>query len=138
MQHTFRATMVNPTHRRISDGVTGILRSFSDTVKINPPSAKVAAEGYEAISDTPASPEVPSEVSSWRAKAVLSIAGLLPQVEAALANIPGDAGIIARLAWENNAPLLRHGPTVTALAPQLGLNDEQVDALFIQSAQLEV
>jgi hypothetical protein len=81
---------------------------------------------------------VPREIANWRARAVLELAGLLPTVEAAISAMEGAPGIIVRTAWQSGAPLARKGPTVSALAPALGLTEEQVDAMFIQAAALEV
>ena len=81
---------------------------------------------------------VPKEIANWRAKAVLEIAGLLPTVEATLAAMPGEAGIVARSAWAAGAPFARNGPTVTTLSVALGLTGEQVDAMFRQAAAIAV
>jgi hypothetical protein len=83
-------------------------------------------------------PRIPREIDNWRARAVLDLAGLLEPVEAALGSLTGVEGVIARHAWESGAPLARHGATVVALAPALGLSDSQVDAMFIQADGLIV
>ena len=83
-------------------------------------------------------PQVPHEIANWRARAVLEIAGLLPTVEALIAAMEGEAGVVVRMAWERGSPLVRDGATVTALAAQLNLTSEQIDAMFIQAAALEV
>jgi hypothetical protein len=83
-------------------------------------------------------PRVPREIANWRARAVLELSGLLPSVEAALATMDGPEAIVVRHAWQSGAPLARKGPTVSALAPALGLTEEQVDSMFIQAASLEV
>lgn len=81
---------------------------------------------------------VPREIANWRARAVLELAGLLPAVEAAIQGMAGAEGVVVRNAWLAGAPLARAGATVTALAPALGLTDEQVDAMFIQADALDV
>ena len=81
---------------------------------------------------------VPREIANWRARAVLELAGLLPTVEAAISGMDGQAGTVVRNAWQSGAPLARHGPTVSALAPALGLTEAQVDAMFIQAEALSV
>jgi hypothetical protein len=70
--------------------------------------------------------------------AVLEIAGLLPTVDALIAGMEGDAGVVVRSAWDRGAPLVRDGQTVTSLAAALGLTGEQVDAMFTQAASLSV
>lgn len=81
---------------------------------------------------------IPSEIANWRARAVLELAGLLTTVDAAIAAMPGDAGIVVRHAWTSGAPLVRKGATVTSMSTLLGLTKEQVNALFVQAAALEV
>ena len=77
-------------------------------------------------------------IENWRAKAVLSLAGLLPAVEAALAAMPEPERTVALYAWNGGAPLDRHGSTVLAIATALALTDAQVDAMFAQAASFEV
>jgi hypothetical protein len=43
-----------------------------------------------------------------------------------------------KVLWGIASPLARHGPTVSALAAQLQLTDEQVDAMFLQAAAIIV
>lgn len=86
----------------------------------------------------PMPPRVPREIANWRARAVLELSGLLPTVEAAISGMTGPESIVVRHAWQSGAPLARRGPTVAALAPALGLSDEQVDSMFIQAAALAV
>jgi len=86
----------------------------------------------------PMPPRIPREIANWRARAVLEIAGLLPTVETAIAGMTGPDGVVVRNAWQSGAPLARRGPTVQALAPALGLSEEQVDLMFIQADALKV
>jgi hypothetical protein len=89
--------------------------------------------------DLPPPPvRIPREIANWRARAILDISGLLPSVEASLAAMTGEAGVVVRTAWQSGAPLARRGPTVSALAPALGLTEEQVDSMFIAAATLDV
>lgn len=112
-----------------------LTRYESDTVKIE----NLIRKGWVEVAEEPAAPAapvVPSEVPLWSFRAVLKIAGLQPQVEAILAAIPGNPGIVAREQWEFANFAVRNDPTVIALATQLGLTSEQVDAYFIQAAGL--
>lgn len=86
----------------------------------------------------PPPPRVPAEIANWRARAVLELQDLLAPVEQILAAMTGPEGVIVRHAWTSGAPLARHGPTVLALAPQLGLTDEQIDHMFRAAAALVV
>ena len=79
----------------------------------------------------PAPPRVPREVDLWQAKAVMSAQGLIPAVESAIAAMLEPQRTDVGFAWAGNARLPRHGPTVAALAPALGLTSDQVDAWFI-------
>lgn len=71
-------------------------------------------------------------VSRFQARAALHMAGLLEQVEAALA----DADPLARIAWADAQEFRRLSPTMTTLGAALGLTDTQIDALFDQAAQI--
>jgi hypothetical protein len=83
-------------------------------------------------------PRVPREIPNWRAKVILAQMGLLSTVEAAIAALPEPEHTVARLAWGGDAKLARSGKTVLSLAAALGLDDDQVDALFIAAEALEV
>jgi len=130
----------NGTHTRISDGKRGNLLDFPDTVQIFPESAALtSADGFELVPvPSPPPAPVPGEITNWRAKAVLGLAGMLTAVEAALDAMPEPNRTVALAAWNGGADLARNGPTVLALSATLGLTDAQVDDLFRQAAALEV
>jgi len=89
--------------------------------------------------ELPVSPaRVPREIELWQAKAVMFAMGLISQVEASIAAMPEPQRTVAQCAWSGNARLARRGPTVTALAPALGLTDAQLDSMFIQASELSV
>jgi hypothetical protein len=138
MKHTFQATDDHATYVRISDGIEGILHEHDDTSVVLPLSALVDLADFTAIPPPPEPVVIPYEIANWRARAVLEIAGLLPTVDAAIAALTGDAGIVARAAWNSGAPFVRNGPTVTALSSALGLTSAQVDAMFLQAESLDV
>lgn len=131
-------------HVRLADNVRGTLREFPDTVTVRPEVDPSGFVPYVAPEPTPEpAPEpipepVPYEISLWRAKAVLAASGLLETVEAMIVALPAPDGDIVRLAWNNAAPLVRDGATIAALAPQMGLTDEQIDNMFRQAANLTV
>ena len=88
-------------------------------------------EAVQKIIDTfDPRPPVPAGVSMRQARLALLGAGLLSAVEAALASLPGVEGEAARIEWEYALAVERHSPLINALAPALGLTDEQVDDLF--------
>ena len=83
------------------------------------------------IADTAAA--VPQEVSRFQARAALLMAGHLPAVEAAIA----QADPLSQLAWADAQVFRRDSPTIAALAGLIGMNEAQIDALFIQAAQIQ-
>lgn len=73
---------------------------------------------------------VPVAVTARQARLALLGAGVLSQVEGALAQIPGVQGEAARIEWEYATDIRRDSPLIGALAPMLSLTSEQVDDLF--------
>lgn len=76
---------------------------------------------------------VPQEVSRFQARAALMLAGHMPAVAAAIA----AADPLAQLAWSDAQVFRRDSPTIAALATAIGMTAAQIDALFIQAAQIE-
>ena len=85
---------------------------------------------------TPAPPVVPSAVTMRQARLALLGAGLLDDVEAAIAALPSPQKEAAKIEWEYAQEVQRHNGFVSVLAPMLGLTAEQTDALFIGAANL--
>ena len=137
MKHTFRVTAARPTHVRTSDSAEGILREYPDTVNTWS-TVLVDPADFTIIPEPPEPVSIPYEIANWRARAVLEIAGLLDDVVLLLDSMTGDEGIVARAAWNSGAPFVRNGPTVSALSAALLLTEEQVDAMFLQAAALNV
>lgn len=82
-------------------------------------------------------PDVPAVVTMRQARIALLRAGLLSQVDAAIAAMPAETGgDEARITWAYGAEVRRDGPLIGQLAPGLGLTDEQIDNLFIEAATL--
>lgn len=75
---------------------------------------------------------VPASVSAFQARAALFAAGLLDDVEAAVA----AADRLTRIAWESAQAFERGSPTIATLAAALGLSDEQLDDLFRAAAEI--
>lgn len=80
----------------------------------------------------PPPPVVPTVVSMRQARLALNAAGLLGQVEAAVASSTEDV----RIEWQYSSEIRRDWPTLVLLAGALGLTDAQLDALFAQAATL--
>lgn len=70
--------------------------------------------------------------SRFQARAALHLAGLLPAVEATVA----DADPLMQLAWADAVEFRRDSPTIAAIAAGLDLTDEQVDELFRAAMQI--
>lgn len=74
------------------------------------------------------------KVSRLQARVALLQAGLLPQVEAAVA----AADPIIQMAWAEAIELRRYSPAILGLASALGLTDTQLDNLFRAAAQVDL
>jgi hypothetical protein len=76
-------------------------------------------------------PPPPEVVTARQARLALLSAGLLDNVDAALATISDpQARRAAEIEWEYAIEIRRDSPLVAALSPLLGLTEEQVDDLF--------
>ncbi len=71
-------------------------------------------------------------ITRFQARAALMAAGLLDQVEAAVA----AADPQTRLAWAESIEFPRTSPTIAALAGVMGLTDGQLDDLFRAAMQV--
>jgi hypothetical protein len=80
--------------------------------------------------------QVPTQVTMRQACQALILAGLVGQVDAALAAIPGVPGELARAEWEKSQVVERNRPLVAQMAAMLGLSSAQLDQLFITAAEL--
>jgi hypothetical protein len=87
---------------------------------------------YQRWTTVPVPVVVPAEVSPIKARRALRVVGLLPVVEAALA----QAGEEAQETWEYAVTIPRDEPMLNAIAEQLGMTSAQLDALFILAASL--
>lgn len=95
----------------------------------------VAPAWYTAPSEpepAPVAVEVPQEVTMRQARLALFAAGLLPTVDAAVAQIGGAAAI----EWEYSGTVRRDYGLVAQLGPLLGMDDAALDALFIAAGGL--
>lgn len=80
---------------------------------------------------------VPQSVTMRQARLALLAAGLLDDVETALTSMEGDEGKAARIEWDYSSEVWRNKPFVQSLGTQLGLDDEQLDQLFITASQID-
>ena len=79
---------------------------------------------------------VPEVVTMRQARLALLGVGMLAQVSAAVASMPGAEGDVARIEWEFASTVERHSPLVLSLIATLGLTDAELDDLFRQAAAL--
>jgi len=75
-------------------------------------------------------------VTMRQARLALLQSGLLAQVNAAVAAMPGVEGDAARIEWEFSGAVERNLPLVQSLATALGLTETQLDDLFMLAATL--
>jgi hypothetical protein len=85
--------------------------------------------------DIPAPPpvSVPKVVTRFQARAALLQAGLLPQVEALMAN----ATPMAKIAWSDVQEFRRTSPLLLSMAAAMNLTSAQLDQLFITASGIE-
>lgn len=90
--------------------------------------------------------ELEQKIKEWKAlnqpitprqarRALLSM-GLLDQVNTVLNSLPEPDKSIALTDWEYGTEVRRNDPWVLALAPSLGLTEEQLDDLFVTAAEI--
>lgn len=79
---------------------------------------------------------IPRAVAMRQARLALLQAGKLDAVNAAISSMSGAQGAAARIEWEFSNEVQRAQPLVAALAPVLGMSQEQLDQLFITAAGL--
>lgn len=84
----------------------------------------------------PAVVAVPEVVTMRQARLALLGAGLLAQVNTAVANMPGAEGDAARIEWEYAQEVRRDSPLVAALSAAFGWTGAQLDDLFTEGAKL--
>lgn len=96
----------------------------------------VAAPAWYVAPPEPEPPapvvEVPQEVTMRQARLALFAAGLLPTVDAAVAQIGGAAAI----EWEYSGTVRRDYGLVAQLGPALGLTEAELDGLFVVAGGL--
>lgn len=113
------------------------------TTSVAPPEFDPATAGcfwrgdhWEIVPGEVPSDPVPEVVTMRQARLALLGAGLLTQVNTAVANMPGAEGDAARIEWEYAQEVRRDSPLVAALSVALGLTDETLDNLYKVAAGL--
>lgn len=120
----------------VNDGVVTNVAVSDAPLESNWIASDVAQVGWTFDGQAFAAPEpvvvVPEVVSMRQARLALLAAGLLDDVEAAIAAAPQGA----RIEWEYATEVRRDYGLVLTLAPALGLTDRQLDDLFVAAASL--
>lgn len=94
-------------------------------------------DGESFTPPPPPPPVVPAAVTMRQARLALLGAGLLDDVDTAIAAIPDETTRrAAQIEWEFSNEVQRNNSFTALLGAGLGLGSEQVDALFIQAATL--
>jgi hypothetical protein len=75
--------------------------------------------------------DIPQEVSMRQARLALFNAGLLSQVDAAIAAMSEPDKTIADIQWNHASSVVRANSLVTSLGGALGLSGAQLDQLFV-------
>ena len=92
----------------------------------------------EWIAPPPAPEPAPQvqTVTMRQCRIALLEAGLLDAVQSSIATMPGTEGERARINWEYAQEVRRDWPLISYMAGDLGLTDEQVDALFVTASAI--
>jgi len=75
-------------------------------------------------------------LSMRQTRLALLNAGLLSQVESAIANMAEPEKSKAKIEWEYASTVKRNDPWLISLGTELGLSEEQIDELFYNAYQL--
>lgn len=131
-----------PIVTKWTNGSSILLAQLSDDPEDGTPSEQIAHlatldayAGYQCVDSDytgPAPAVVPASVTPRQVRLLLLAQSLLPQVEAIIAS----SDEATRIAWDYASEFRRDDPLLLALASQLGLTSEQVDAFFIAASQL--
>ena len=89
------------------------------------------AAGNEPLPYEPPPPAPITAVTMRQARLALLEIGKLQDVETAIDSMPEPTKTIARIEWEYSQEVHRNKELVQALAPALGLTEEDLDNLFI-------
>jgi hypothetical protein len=79
-------------------------------------------------------PQVPDQIQMWQARAILSRAGLLEQVNQA---VKAAANPEIEIAWEHAPNVVRRSSFVSEMAASLGFSEAQIDSLFIEGSKIK-
>lgn len=88
--------------------------------------------GPLVVAPLPPAP-VPTEISRFQAKAALAN---IHKLDAANAAVAASDNVVLKLAWAEAPTFPRTSPGINALAPALGLSQDDLDNLFRQAVEI--
>lgn len=112
----------------------GIHRALPDHVPVSEGSVEITEQQY--LDWKAANPVVPKSVTMRQARLALLQAGLLGNVQTAIDSLASPQKEAAQIEWEYAQEVQRDKELVALLAPVLGLDDAQLDALFVLASTL--
>lgn len=81
---------------------------------------------------------LPQEIQLWRVRTILKLSGLESNIETALNGLDEPMKTGALYVWNYGTTIERGSATVQLLQYVLGLNDTQVDDIFIQANSIVI
>lgn len=88
------------------------------------------------LNPPPPPPVVPREVTMRQARLQLHKIGMLKDVQPAIDSLDEPDRTEAQIEWDYASSISRDNASVQLLITKLGLDDEQVDAWFIEASKL--
>jgi hypothetical protein len=82
--------------------------------------------------------QVPDEVPLWRIRAILAMQGKEAQINTAINSLPDPPKTAALYVWQYGTVIERNSSTVQFIQSALGMTDNEVDAIFIEAANINV
>ena len=136
------AEMIEDVRYTASGSILALIGGVEMTVPDDPSNRhrKLLADWEAAgnvIAPYKAPPEqIPAQISARQLRLALLSAGLLDQVEPAIATLPPPDRAVAEVEWEYATTFERTHPTVALLAAALGMGAAEIDATFIKASNL--
>lgn len=84
----------------------------------------------------PQPPAIPTVITMRQARLALLSAGLLDDVDTAIANLPSPQREAAQIEWQFGSEVVRGSPLVALLSTTVGLTSATLDTLFDMASHL--
>jgi hypothetical protein len=92
--------------------------------------------GEYVYADDVLSIAVPQTVTMRQARRALVLKGYYATVDAAIAGMEGEAGVMARIDWATSSTVERYTPLTQQMKALLGLTDLETDELYLLATTL--